>query len=333
MFYQDFERNRLLQGARAVRLQTFAGGVALLAAAPSWAQSVDYGPGGGVSQSGAVTAGHVASWAGPGAIQDGGLLSGTGTVTSVGLSAPSWLSISGSPVTTAGTLAISGAPQAANLVLASPAGSTGALAPRPIDGTDLPTPTPSSLGGINSIAGAAHQWLDSISTGGIPHASQPSCSDLADAAASCSIDGTNAGNITSGVLASARLPTVISSNTTFSGNNMYAGTSAWVGSLYVPIRTITAAGAVTVSTATDYMIVVNKTVPAPTMVNFTCSPGFTLLVKDGAGNDATNPITLQPTAGTIDGASSFVMNSSTPGSLPYEARAVTCDATGNSWVN
>ena len=98
---------------------------------------------------------------------------------------------------------------------------------------------------------------------------------------------------------------------TFFGNNTYSGTSTWSGSLFVPIRTITAAGPVAVSTATDYLIIVNKTAPAPTTINYTCAPGFALLVKDGAGNDATNAITLQPSSGTIDGASSFVMNSST----------------------
>lgn len=317
-----------------MRLEALAGAVALLgAAAPGWAQSVDYGPGGGVAQTGPVTAGHVASWAAAGLLQDGGSPSGTGTVTSVGLTAPSWLSVSGSPVTTTGTLAVAGVTQPGNLFLGSPNGTSGALAPRSISGADLPAPSASALGGVESIAAVAHQWLDGISTAGIPHASQPACGDLAGVAPSCSTDTTNAGNITSGVLAAARLPTSISANTTFSGNNIYAGTSTWAGALLVPIRTVTAAGPVTVSTATDYLIIINKTAPAPTTVTYTCVPGFTVLVKDGAGNDAANAITLQPSSGTIDGASSFVMNSSTPGTPPYEARAVTCDASGNSWVN
>jgi hypothetical protein len=126
-----------------------------------------------------------------------------------------------------------------------------------------------------------------------------------------------------------RLP----ANTTFSGNNVYSGTSTWSGSLLVPIRVVTAAGPATVSAATDYLIVIDKTTPAPTTVNYSCTPGFTLLVKDGAGNDAANAITLAPSSGTIDGAASFVMNASTAGVPPYEARAVTCDANGNSWVN
>jgi hypothetical protein len=51
---------------------------------------------------------------------------GAGTVTSVALTAPSFLSVAGSPVTTSGTLALSLATQSANLAFAGPA--TGAAA-------------------------------------------------------------------------------------------------------------------------------------------------------------------------------------------------------------
>lgn len=62
-----------------------------------------------------------------------------GTVTSVGLSAPSWLTVSGSPITTYGTLALSATSQAPNMVLAGPA-SGGAAAPtfRALVAADLP---------------------------------------------------------------------------------------------------------------------------------------------------------------------------------------------------
>ena len=64
--------------------------------------------------------------------------SGTG-VTSVGLTVPSWYSVTGSPVTGSGTLAISAATgQTANSFLATPNGSTGAVGLRAIVGADLP---------------------------------------------------------------------------------------------------------------------------------------------------------------------------------------------------
>lgn len=316
-----------------MRLGVAVGVLTLLHATPLLAQSVQYGPvsGGGVAQSGSVTAGDIAAWAGTGLIRDGG--NPAGTVSSVGLAMPAWLTVAGSPVTAAGTLSVTGASQAANLFLASPSLSSGALAPRSIVGADLPLPGPSSLGGVESLAPVAHNWLDGISISGAPHVSQPSCSDLTDAAPSCSVDTTNAGNIASGILPAARLPNTLPANTMFSGNNVYSGTSTWSGSLYVPIRVVTTAGPVSISAATDYMIVIDETNPAPTAINYACTPGFTFLVKDGAGKDATNAITLRPSSGTIDGAASFTMNASTAGTPPYEARAVTCDASGNSWVN
>jgi hypothetical protein len=65
---------------------------------------------------------------------------GTGTVTSVAATVPSGFSISGSPITTTGTLAISYATgQTANRFLATPNGSTGALSLRAIVSADVLT--------------------------------------------------------------------------------------------------------------------------------------------------------------------------------------------------
>ncbi len=65
---------------------------------------------------------------------------GSGTVTSVSLTAPSWLAVGGSPVTGSGTLAVTAATgQTANLFLATPNGSTGGVALRAIAAADLPT--------------------------------------------------------------------------------------------------------------------------------------------------------------------------------------------------
>ncbi len=67
---------------------------------------------------------------------------GAGTVASVGLSLPAMFSVSGSPVTTSGTLAATLASQSANVVLAGPT-SGGAAAPtfRSLVAGDLPTLT------------------------------------------------------------------------------------------------------------------------------------------------------------------------------------------------
>lgn len=75
-------------------------------------------------------------------------------VTSVALTAPSIFSVTGSPVTSAGTLALAFATgQTANLFLATPNGSTGAAALRAIVGADVPAINlaTSGNGGVTGI--------------------------------------------------------------------------------------------------------------------------------------------------------------------------------------
>lgn len=128
----------------------FAVGLAIAAAA--WAQSYYniYGPVSGVQyNTGATpfnTAATAAQIASPFGCSGSQALTGTGgcsatggTVTSVGLTVPSWETVSGSPVTSSGTLAITAATgQTANQFLATPNGSTGAVSLRAIAGADVP---------------------------------------------------------------------------------------------------------------------------------------------------------------------------------------------------
>lgn len=95
---------------------------------------------------------------------------GSGTVTSVGLSAPaSILTVSGSPVTTSGTLTLSLAIQGANTVWAGPA-SGGPAAPtfRALQPEDLPTEIANSFAGYDSsgVLGTIPDWGFSATTGG-----------------------------------------------------------------------------------------------------------------------------------------------------------------------
>lgn len=106
-----------------------------------------------------------------------------GTVFSVGLSMPSIFTVSNSPVTSSGTLTAVLNTQTANLVFAGP-GSGGAVSPtfRLLVGADLPNPSAASLGGVQSAAAVSHQWINSISTAGVPALSQPAFADISGTA-------------------------------------------------------------------------------------------------------------------------------------------------------
>lgn len=69
-------------------------------------------------------------------------------------------------------------PGSANLFLATPNGSSGEPSLRALVGADLPAPSASTLGGVNSIAQVSHQWVQYIDTAGLPHLLQPGFSDL-----------------------------------------------------------------------------------------------------------------------------------------------------------
>lgn len=98
--------------------------------------------------------GQVLKSNGPGAVPSWLTVTGTGTVTSVGLALPSEITVTGSPVTAAGTLTGAWTNQAANLFLASPNGASGAPTFRGILPADFGSQSPKLfLAGPPSVAG------------------------------------------------------------------------------------------------------------------------------------------------------------------------------------
>jgi hypothetical protein len=97
-----------------------------------------------------TTNGTYLQWTGSQFIWSG--IVGTGTVTSVGLSLPADFVVSGSPVTSSGTLAAAWASQSANLIFASPNGSSGTPGFRAIVAADVPTLNQNTTGQAGSVA-------------------------------------------------------------------------------------------------------------------------------------------------------------------------------------
>ena len=99
----------------------------------------------------------------------------TGTVTSVNMSVPAILSVSGGPITSSGTLAVTLAPENANLIFAGPT-SGGAATPafRSLIATDIPTLPNSNLqnssvtlGTTNVSLGATASSLAALNSVGL----------------------------------------------------------------------------------------------------------------------------------------------------------------------
>ena len=92
------------------------------------------------------------------------------------------------------------------------------------------------------------------------------------------------------------------------GNITTNGGISLAGYLRRNVRIVTVAGPVT-GLVSDDLILINKTVGASTTVTLPSSPvtGQLIVVKDAKGDAFTNNITVNPSAGTIDGLSSFIL--------------------------
>ncbi|MGC2234265.1 MAG: hypothetical protein WBA09_22380 [Candidatus Acidiferrum sp.] len=108
---------------------------------------------------------------------------GTGTVTSVGLSAPSWLAVSGSPVTGNGTLGLSPAPAQTSHQVIGTCGTATSFVPCALVPGDIPQLAYSSLAGLptlpQTISNVTNEWLNSYNAStGIFTQTQPGFSNL-----------------------------------------------------------------------------------------------------------------------------------------------------------
>lgn len=94
----------------------------------------------------------------------------------------------------------------------------------------------------------------------------------------------------------------------FAGGSKSGGGGGGGGGGSGNIRTVTAAGAVTM-TNSDGIVNINKTIPATTAVTGPPSPtaGVPYTVKDAGGTAGSFPITITPATGNIDGQTNYVI--------------------------
>lgn len=124
---------------------------------------------------------------------------GGGGITSVAMTGDGVIfnaTVGGSPITSSGTLVPALLTQTANRVLAGPT-SGGVTAPtfRALVGADIPNPSASSLGGVQSKAAVTSNFLTSISTSGVPAAAQPAFTDISGTVAAAQLPNPSASSL------------------------------------------------------------------------------------------------------------------------------------------
>ena len=117
-------------------------------------------------------AGKVLSWDGTKWVAQTAAVGGTGTVTSVQIALPSFLTVSGGPITNSGTISASLASQSAGSVFAAPSGSAGTPSFRSLLASDIPTLDGSkvsggTIGGSTSITTSGNVSAANLSSRGL----------------------------------------------------------------------------------------------------------------------------------------------------------------------
>ena len=169
-----------------------------------------------ISSLGGVIVGSGLSIDGDGVLfTTGGGGGGGGTVTSVAMTVPTGFSVTGSPVTTSGTLAVSLDSQAKNKVLASPTSAAGVPSFRVLDASDIPNlPASKITSGTLDAARIPNLDASKITAGTLDAARIPNL---------------DASKITSGTFAAARIPDLSSKYVTLDTAQTITGKKTFTG--------------------------------------------------------------------------------------------------------
>jgi len=232
---------------------------------------------------------------------------GSGTVTSVNITGGTAITASGGPVTTSGSITVSHA------VSGVSAGTYGSA-------SSVPQFTVDAQGHVTSVSNV------SITAGTVTSVGLTS-TDLTVSGSPITTSGSITANLTTtGVSAgSYGSATQVSTFTVDAKGRLSAAGSATITTpLSVPTTVVTSGPTYSILT-TDYLVVINLTVPGAMGVTLPSTPatGRIVIVKDGKGDATTNNITVSPASGNIDGAATFV--------IAANYGAVTCVYNGTEW--
>jgi trimeric autotransporter adhesin len=199
---------------------------------------------------------------------------------------------------TCSSIAISGSAfgsQSAGTFLAAPATAPGAPVFRGIASTDLPNPTATSLGGVQSIATSSHQWINAISTSGVPALSQPAFTDISGTLGLGQLPTTGSGVYVNGGNSFGVAATLgtndannLSLNTSGSPRmTILSGGSVGIGTAS-PATNLEVAGALRLSTTTadTYTTPIGASVPTKINVPFYDPGAFGQIVAMGVPSTA-----------------------------------------------
>ena len=231
---------------------------------------------------------------------------GAGTVTSVAMTVPSWLTVAGSPVTSSGTLAVTATTgETANEFLATPNGSSGALALRTIVGADFGSLTGCGTSGYvftpadnDCIAASGTSAFSSLTSG-----TNTAAAMVVGSGASLAPTGTGtiqATNIASTISAGTNV-TITGSGTTGSPYSISASGSGGSG---LTGRTISGTTDTLTSTQNNTQTLYTSASSVAVALNSAASVGAgwsAVLWQQGAGT-----VTVTPASGTINGNATLV---------------------------
>ena len=202
----------------------------------------------------------------------------------------------------------------------------------------LPAPTASTIGGVDSLAAVSHKWINTISTAGLPSATQPACADISDAVATC--NSLNAANLT-GTLGAAQMPLGMTS-TPIAGQVLVgnAGGTAFANQTVSGDVTLSSAGAVTVTKTNGVSFGGLATVTPGTGVATllagassgtggpagTTSPTFTTPVLGAATATTLNGWTFGSVTATLNGTNAAVYQ------MPSVSATIPSISAANTWT-